>query len=225
MAKPAGKFAGRPEPPREIAMPEVLTPFAGDALIPRGDYDAVHFAGFDFAGQAADDAAFLGCRLERCGLDGVSMRRARISETLLDELHATSIDAADSIWRDSLLTVRRIGALLAIGATWSSVRVRGGRLDLVDLSGAKLAGVAFEGCSIGELDLGTVEARDLTLTSCEIELLDVSGARLVRADITGARIGAVKGVDGLRGATITPAQLVDLAPRMAAHLGIKISGD
>ena len=220
-----GKPAGRTEPPREIALPETLVAFAGSSLDTHGDYDAVSFTGLDFAGQVADDAAFLGCRLERCGLDGVSMRRARISETLLDELHATSLDVTDSIWRDSLVTVRRIGALLAIGATWSSVRVRGGRLDLVDLSGAKLTGVAFERCAIGELDLGTVEARDLSFAGCEIELLDVTGARLVRADLTGARIGAVKSVDGLRGATITPAQLVDLAPQMAAHLGIKLRGE
>ena len=220
MAKPGG----RPEPAREIALPETLAPFTGASLEPHGDYDAVHFASLDFAGQAADDAAFLGCLLERCGLDGASIRRARISECLLDELRATSLDAADSVWRDSLVTVRRVGALLAIGATWSSVRVRGGRLDLVGLSGAKMAGVAFDGCSIGELDLGTTDARDLTLEGCQIELLDLTGARLVRADFTGATIGAVRGVEGLRGATITPAQLIDLAPQLAAHVGIKVSG-
>ena len=222
MVRPGGS---KPEPPREIALPSPLADFPGVVLEPHGDYDAVHFAGLDLAGQRFDDAAFLGCRLERCGLDGVSMRRARISECLLDELHATSIDTADSVWRDSLVTVRRVGALLAIGASWSSVRVRGGRLDLVDLSGAKLAGVAFDGCAIGELDLGTVEARDLTLSGCQIELLDVTGARLVRADFTGATIGAVRGVAGLRGATVTPAQLVDLASLLAAHVGLKVRGE
>ena len=152
------------------------------------------------------------------------MRRARFSECLLDDLHATSLDAADSVWRDTLLTVRRVGALLATGASWSSVRVRGGRLDLVDLSGAKLAGVAFEGCVIGELDLGTAEARDLRFEGCKIELLDVGGARLGGADLTGAVLGAVRGVAGLRGATITAEQLVDLAPQLAAHLGLKVRG-
>ena len=214
--------AGRPEPPSDIELPVTMTPFPGVALAPHGDYDAVHFAGLDLAGQSADDAAFLGCRLGRCGLDGVSMRRARIAECLLDELRATSVDAADSIWRDTLVTVRRVGALLAIGASWSSVRVRGGRIDLLDLSGAKLRGVALEGCAVGELDLGTAEARDISFEGCEIELLDVTGARLVAADFTGATIGGVRGVDGLRGATITPAQLVDLAPQMAAHLGLKV---
>jgi uncharacterized protein YjbI with pentapeptide repeats len=205
-----------------VTLPETLAVFALPSLEPQGDYDAVHFAGLDFAGQAADDAAFLACWFDRCGLDGVSMRRARISECRLDELRAASLDAADSVWRDSLVTVGRVGALLSTGGSWSSVRVRGGRLDLVDLSGAKVTSVAFEGCMIGELDLGTVEARDLTLERCEIELLDVTGARLVRTDLTGASIGTVRGVEGLRGATVTPEQLIDLAPVMAAQLGIKI---
>ena len=121
-----------------------------------------------------------GCRLDRCCLDGVSMRRARDRRLPDRRAACASLDVTDSIWRDTLVTVRRVGALLAIGASWSSVRVRGGRLDLVDLSGAKLHGVALEGCVIGELDLGTAEARDVSFEGCEIGLLDVSGARLVR---------------------------------------------
>jgi uncharacterized protein YjbI with pentapeptide repeats len=212
----------RPGPPRDVPLPETMTVFAGTRLEAHGDYDAVHFVALDLADQAGDDAGFLACWLERCGLDGVSMRRARVSECRLDELRATSLDAADSVWRDTVITVRRVGALLSTGGSWSSVRVRGGRLDLVDLSGAKLTSVAFEECVIGELDLGTVEARDLSFEGCEVELLDVTGARLVRTDLTGASIHAVRGVAGLRGATVTPEQLIDLAPAMAANLGIKV---
>lgn len=203
-------------------MPAGLVADAGRRLTAHGDYDAVHFPGTDFSGQAADDASFFGCRLERCGMDGVSLRRARLSECWLEELHATSVDAADSTWRDTLVSVRRIGALLLAGASLSSVRVLGGRLDLVDLSGSKLRGLAFDGCAIGELDLGAAEGRGLSLEGCDVELLDVTGARLSAVDLTGAAIGAVKGVDGLRGAVITPAQLVDIAPLMAAHLGLKV---
>ena len=221
MPGPAG---ARPEPPRDVALPTLMR-FAGAALEPHGDYDALHFLDADLAGQAADDAVFLGCRLERCGFDGASLRRVRIAECRIDELRATSLDAADSTWRDTLVGVRRVGALLATGAAWSAVRVRGGRLDLLDLSGAKLHTVAFEGCSIGELDLGTVEARGLAFEDCRIDVLDVTGARLAGADLTGARIGAVRGVEGLRGAAITAAQLLDLAPALAAHVGIRIRAD
>ncbi len=210
------------EPPRTIALPAAIAPFAGSGLAPHGDYDAVRFAGADLQGQAADDATFLGCHLERCVMDGVSMRRARISECRLDELRATTLDAADSTWRDTLVSVGRVGALLAAGASWSSVRLRGGRLDLVDLSGARLHGVAFEACAVGELDLGAAEGRDVTFEGCQIELLDVTGARLAAVDLTGATIGAVRGVAGLRGALVTPAQLVDLAPLLAAQLGLRV---
>lgn len=219
-ARPAR--GSRAEAPRDIPLPSTLRAFPGHELEPRGDYDALGFASLDFAGQKADDATFLGCRVERCVLDGVSMRRAHVAECRIDELAAASLDAADSVWRDALITVRRVGALLATGASLTSVRMRGGRLDLVDLSGAKLATVAFEGCAIGELDLGTVEARDLTLEGCEIELLDLTGAHLVRADFTGAAVGSVRGIAGLRGATITSGQLIGLAPLMADQLGIKI---
>ncbi|MFN8629721.1 MAG: pentapeptide repeat-containing protein [Chloroflexota bacterium] len=217
------KAGDRPGPPRAIELPP-LTPFSGSSLEPHGDYEALLFSGL-LAGQRADDASFLACRFDRCGLDDVSMRRAHLAECVLDELHATSLDAADTVWRDAVLSLRRVGALLAIGATWSAVRVRGGRLDLLDLSGGKLRDVAFEGCAIGELDLGTVEARDLVFSDCQIDVLDVTGARLAGTDLTGAAIGAVKGVAGLKGAIVTPAQLLDLAPHLAAHLGIKVRGD
>ena len=222
MARSSG---AKHEPPREVALPSPLTAFSRSSLERDGDYEAVHFEALSFAGQVAEYANFLGCRFDRCAFDEASLRRAHISDCLFEEVRATSVDTGDSVWRDALVTVRRVGALLAPGASWSSVRVRGGRLDLVDLSGAHLADVAFEGCAMGELDLGTAEARGLSFEDCEIELLDVTGARLVSADLTGATIGAVRGVSGLRGATITPAQLMDLAPLLAAHLGVKVGGD
>ena len=43
-------------------------------------------------------------------------------------------------------------------------------------------------------------------------------------DLTGARVAAVRGVEGLRGALVAPDQLLDLAPLLAAHLGIRVRG-
>lgn len=221
MTKPSG---GRAEPPRDMELP-ALVPFAGGSLEPHGDYEALDLVDLDLAGQVADDAAFLGCRFERCNLDGTSLRRTRVSECLLAEVRAASLDVADSTWRDSLVAAGRVGALLAGGASWSGVRVRGGKLDLVDLHGARLAHVAFEACVIGELDLGEVQARGLTFDGCEIGILDVAGARLSATDLAGARIGTVRGIAGLRGATVSTGQLLDLAPLLAVHLGIVVRDD
>ena len=148
----------RAEPPGTIALP-ALAPFAGSSIESHGDYEAVNVVDLDFAGQTAEAVAFLRCRLERCGMNGVRMPRVRISESLLAEIHAVSLDVGDSTWRDSLVRDCRIGALTAAGATWTGVSVRGGKFDFVDFTGARLTDVVFEGCAIGSLDLGDAQVR------------------------------------------------------------------
>jgi uncharacterized protein YjbI with pentapeptide repeats len=212
------------EPPEVISLPE-LSPFVGTSVVAHGDYEAVDFLDLDLAGQVADDAAFLACRIERCGLDRVSMRRTRISECLLADIHAVSVDLADSVWRDSLLTGGRLGAMTASGATWTSVRVRGGKLDFVDLGRSRLLDVVFEGCVIGELDLTGAQLRSVRFVACTVDELNVEGARLSEVDLTGATLRTLGGLGSLRGAIVGPEQLLDLAPLLAAHVGLEVRTD
>jgi uncharacterized protein YjbI with pentapeptide repeats len=208
----------RREPAQEI-VPADLTPFAGPALEDGGDYEAVDFAGLDLAGASATGATFLGCRLEQCGIDGIRLDRARFAECRIADLRSTTVNAPDSTWRDSLLADARIGALLASGSTWNLVRLRGVKANLVDLRGARLVDMVLEDCAIGELDLGDAEARSVRIERSTIDDL----SRLHDVDISGARLEVVRGIAGLRGAIIEPGQLLDLAPLLAAHLGIAIS--
>ncbi len=221
MAKPAAR---KSEPPTDITLP-VLTPLGAADLAAHGDYDAVLVADADLAGLHLEGAAFLASHLDRCGLDEAVLRRGRLAECVLTEVHAVSLDVADAVWRETLVVDPRIGALSAPGATWDNIRIRGGKLDFVNLSGAKLTDVVFERCVIGELDLGQTQVQRLRFDGVKLGVLDCTGARLVDADFTGAEIGAVRGIDGLRGATFSTSQLLDLAPLLAAHLGVRIRAD
>ncbi len=212
------------EPPRTVELP-ALAPFAGPALEAGGDYEAVDFADRDLAGQRAEGVAFLGCRFQRSRLDELELPRARFSECLLAEVHATSIDVRDSVWRDCLLADGRIGALAAPGASWTSVRIRGGKLNFVDLSGSRLRHVVFEGCSIGELDLGEAQVRSVRFVGCHLDVLIVEGARLTEVDLSGADLRGLRGIGNLRGATVSREQLIDLAPLLAAHVGLSVLED
>lgn len=207
-----------------IALP-ALERFAGTALEPRGDYEAVDFLDRDFTGQAAPGAAFRACHLGRCRLDGLSMPRSRMSECLVEDVSAVTIDLADSVWRDTLLVGGRVGALSAPGGRWSDVRVQGAKLDFVDLSGARLSDVVFEACVIGELDLGDAQARSVRFIDSHVGELNVEGAKLAGLDLAGAALQRLRGVESLRGAIVSREQLVDLAPLLAAHLGIEVRDD
>jgi len=221
MAPSGGRTTRRPPPAVSIELPE-LTPFAGTALAAYADYEAVDLAGLDLAGQRADNVGLLRCRMTRCGLDELAMPRARLSECLLTECHGSAVDLTASIVRDTLLADGRIGVLSAAQSTWSSVRLRGGKVDLLDLSLGRLSDLAFEGCSIGVLDLTGARLRTATFEHCEMGELVLDDARLSDVDLTRAELRIVRGIGQLRGATLARSQLLDLAPQLAAHLGLTI---
>jgi uncharacterized protein YjbI with pentapeptide repeats len=210
--------------PRQPSEPNLgpLTPFDGDALEESGDHERVEFVEMDLAGARADTTSFVACRFERCGFDGASLQRTRAGELILADCHATSLDVTGSTWRDSLLTGGRFGAIVASRSAWTEVTLRGCKLDFVDLSAATLAGVVFEDCVVGEVDLAEARVRSVTVSGGEVRLLNVAGARVERLDISGSAVAELRGIESLRGTVISPSQLHDLAPLLAAHLGIRI---
>ena len=211
----------RPGPPHAIELPE-LARSEGVSLESREEYEALHVSDLDLAGADLSGSSFLGCWFERCRMDDMLLARGRISECLLTEIGATGVDASDSTWRDIILDGARIGALTAVRAVWSSVRVRGSKLDFLALAGGRVDDVAFEDCVIDELDLGGARLRNVTLSGCRIGVLDVEGAQLMDVDLTGTTLHTIRGISGLRGATISPAQLTELGPLLANHLGIRV---
>lgn len=218
MTRTARRHSG---PPHTLDLPE-LTPLAGD-LEPSGDYEAVELVGLDLAGAQASGAAFHGCRIERCQLDEASLAESRLTECVLADVGASGVDTGGSAWRDVILDRPRIGALAAVRAQWSSVRIRGGRIDFLVHAGARLDDIAFENCVIGELDLGDARLRNVTFDGCDVGVLDVGSAFLVEVNLSRARLMTIRGVSSLRGATVSTAQLVAMGPLLADHLGIRVS--
>ena len=214
----------RPGPPTTIALPP-LTAFGDASLQPHGDYEAADFVDCDFADQRAGGASFLGCRFRECGLDGVEMPRSHVSECVLEDCHALSVDVNESTWRESLVSGGRYGALRAAASSWMDVRLRGCKFDFADLSGARLTNVVFEDCVFGGLDLGDAQLTDVRLDGCSVAELTVEGAKLAKVDLSRSVLGVVIGVGGLRGAIIGRDQLLDLAPLLAAHVGLEVRTD
>jgi uncharacterized protein YjbI with pentapeptide repeats len=220
----ANTTGAKPQPPSRISL-HPLNDFDGESLEVGHDYDAIHFAEQDFSGQDASDARFLECHLERCGVEALTARRVRFIDCLVTEIHGASVDFRDSTWRDSHLAGGRLGALILAGATWKCVRVKGMKLGFVNLAGGRLEDVVFEGCEIGSLDLGAAHAQTLSLVDCTVAELNVAEATLAKVDLSGARLKSLVGIENLRGAIISHEQMIDLAPLLAAQLGVEVQPD
>ncbi|GAA4845936.1 pentapeptide repeat-containing protein [Luteimicrobium xylanilyticum] len=194
-------------------------------LEPESYVDDVTLDGDDLTGQDGTDARLDGCRWRGVRLDEVVLRRARLSDTALDTVSATTLDVTSGDWLDVVVRDSRLGGMPAFDADWRRVRVTGGKIDYLNLRDARLTDVTFDGVTIGELDLTGARATKLVLRDVTVRELVVDRATLSGADLTGLATGALRvlrGVSGLRGARITGSQSLDLLPALTDHVGLVV---
>ncbi|MEV5882601.1 pentapeptide repeat-containing protein [Streptomyces sp. NPDC052020] len=200
-----------------------LVPFGDRALEPDGDYDGLEFRGTDLAGQAGAGARFLDCALTECVLDGTSLPHARLLDTVLTGVRGVGTGLAEATLRDVELADARLGGTQLHGAALERVLVRGGKIDFLNLRGARLRDVVFEGCVLVEPDFAGARLERVEFVDCAVKGADFSGVTLRDVDLRRvAALDIARGVDRLAGAVISPVQLMDLAPLLAAELGIRV---
>jgi uncharacterized protein YjbI with pentapeptide repeats len=93
-------------------------------------------------------------------------------------------------------------------------------------------GFEIEDGELGGADISGVEARSGRIVHATIEGLraggalagtDFAGAELTEVDLRGSDLARLGGdVASLRGAIVDSAQLIDLAPRLAAAAGLRV---
>ncbi len=213
------KKARRPE----VRLPELSGWPGGGVLEPDGDYDGLEFADLDLAGQEGVGARFMDCAVRRCALDGTGLARARVLDSVLEGIRGVGADLSGALLRDVELVEARLGGVQLYGAVLERVVVRGGKIDYLNLRQARLRDVVFEGCVLVEPDFAGAVLERVEFRGCVLRGVDATGARMRDVDLRGAaELDIVRGVDGLAGAAISPGQLVDLAPALAAQLGIRV---
>lgn len=184
--------------------------------------DNERFSSIDLTGHNLTGLTLSECALVDVTVTDADLRAARITDTSLTRLNAPVLRAAHSVWREASIQDSRIGSGELYDAQLSTLLVSRSKISFLNLRGGTLRDVAFEDCLIDELDLSEASARRLAFPGCTIAMLDVSRAHLEHVDLRGARIGGIRGIDSLHGVTVDAAQLIDLAPLLAAHLGIRV---
>ena len=180
--------------------------------------------GADLTGADLTGATFTECELVDVTAHTTVLQHARLVETRIERLNAPVLDATRSTWRDVELVGSRIGALDVYDAEIRSTRFTGTKFDWINLRSSTLEDVLFEDCTIEELDLGGVSASRVAFVNCRAGSLALPHARLADVDLRGLEIGTISNLEGLAGATLDTRQVIDLAPALAGHLGIRVEG-
>ena len=83
--------------------------------------------------------------------------------------------------------------------------------------------VRFENCILRQADFSNAKFAHVTLTGCELEGANFVSASCKDVDITTEDLTLAKGLLGLKGATISETQLMQIAPLLAADLGFRVA--
>ncbi|OKI63025.1 hypothetical protein AMK15_15630 [Streptomyces sp. MJM1172] len=208
----------------EVRLPE-LGAWEGGELEPDGDYDGLEFADLDLAGQDGAGARFMDCAVRRCALDEAGLAKARFLDAVLEGVRGVGTDLSGASFRDVELVEARLGGVQLHGAVLERVVVRGGKIDYLNLRTARLKDVVFEECVLVEPDFGGAVLERVEFRGCALRAADFTGVRMADVDLRGAvELDIARGVDALAGAVISPGQLFDLAPALAAQMGVRVVG-
>ncbi|MER5492318.1 pentapeptide repeat-containing protein [Streptomyces sp. NPDC002490] len=203
----------------------VLVPFTGTEWEPDGDYDGVEFTDLDCTRWDAGGAQFLECRLGGVVLDETRLHRSRLIDSVLTAPRGVGTDLAGATLRDTEVVDARLGGVQLYGAGLERVVIRGGKIDYLNLRQARLRDVVFESVVLVEPDFAGAVWERVEFHDCTVREADFHAARMTDVDLRGASgLEDARGIGGLRGAVISPAQLLDLSWRFAAELGVRVTG-
>jgi uncharacterized protein YjbI with pentapeptide repeats len=195
---------------------------AAPALKPDSTYEGAVWAGGVLDEVDAEDSTFIDCTITGLTVAGGGWERTSWRGGALSGVRVVGGRFARSRWRDVRFEASGLAGCELYGAYLRGARFSGGMLDAVNLRGASLEDVTFEDCVLRDVDFGGAKLTRVSLAGCRIERLDLSKATLAQVDLRGAEIGIARGLDRLGGAILDVGQVLELAPALAAHLGIDV---
>jgi uncharacterized protein YjbI with pentapeptide repeats len=176
---------------------------------------------------------YVGQRAEGLEMLDVDVRGGRWSGVVLERWRAR-----DVVFEDCDLS----GFVLQDEPTLRAVLFRRCRLSGAVLAGAHLRKVRFEECTLDDVSLRMMDAKEIafvdsalvgadfygatieqaTIAACDLRGADFTEARLKDVDFRTSRLEDIVGATALSGVTIGADQVLPLARSLAVALGIKI---
>lgn len=181
------------------AGPEIRVPeHVPDLRIQESRWVGGRLAGVRFTGLECRDTEFVQCDLSGAVLDSAVLSRVvftgcRLTGTVLD------------------------------GAQLTDVRISDSAADLASFRMAKARFLLIEDSGLHGADLHEFEAEHCALLGCDLGEANFASARMRETDLHGSTVDDVRGALSLRGARISPGQIVPLAGTLLDALGIQVT--
>jgi uncharacterized protein YjbI with pentapeptide repeats len=158
-----------------------------------------------------------------CSLAGSTWKKSHFTDAVFDDC-----DLANATFdRSGLERVRvnrgRLTGLSVSGCTLTDLIVDGAVADLSEWRFATVEHMVIRACRLPQSDWTNATMSDVRFEDCDLSGADFSHCQLDEVSFVRCGLGDVRGVDGLRGATVDHSALIDLTEPMAVALGIRLA--
>ncbi len=162
------------------------------------------------------------CTIINVQLAGTRFDKLQLGDTALRHIEAAGMHAPEATWlrvtlSDSRLTGADFGEALLEDCVFENVK-----LDESGFRFATLKRVRFSNCVLRNADFSGAKFAHVSFESCEFEGVNFDNATCTTVDLRDENLSEIKGVFGLKGATVSSEQLVQLAPLLAAEAGLDV---
>ena len=216
------KHNSSPAPRIVFSAPTGLVDGNVHTLEPHENREGERFDGGNLSDVDLSGASFMECTFDAVTLTETGLRGARFVDSVVSASFATSLVAARSTWRRVQIESARWGSAELFDAEFESVTLRGGKIDFLNLRGARMTDVLIEDLQITELDLAGFVGTRVAIRNCRIGTIDLTRATCLDVDLRDSQFTRIAGITGMRGTILNEQQLVEVAPLMAGLLGIRI---
>jgi uncharacterized protein YjbI with pentapeptide repeats len=175
--------------------------------------------------------------LEEISEGSVEVRGLKKEKTSLEPGKYTYVDFSDSTFID--LTANNVSATRStvIRCTLKNAQFTGlqfpeghfkdvifenCRLTLSNFRNSTFEQCMFIGCDLTEADFGMSKLNSVAFESCIVDQADFSNCVNKRVEFSETPLYAVKGIAGLKGATISNQNLIEVAPLLASEFDLTI---
>lgn len=217
-----GSTSPAPKPPAIAPFRlEDLTASNADSLAERESWQRLRFEGANLSKRSLGWTGFTEYSFRDVQADDADFRESGFVQCVFERFSASTFSVPCGRMRSMRFSESRIGALVAYEAGWQSVHFVGVKIGFLSLRRAKLKDVLFTRCEIDELDLSNARAARIAFQDTQLNTLTLTGAKLQHVDLRALELRQINGLEGLRGATLTPDQVLELAPIFARIYGIQ----
>jgi uncharacterized protein YjbI with pentapeptide repeats len=194
------------------------------------------------ASEILDGTAIRQLHLHRFDLSGACTRDVLFEQSRITKAALSSADRPSVHFVDVVIEDCDLSGLLTLGAQllrteWKSCRLTGWlcaesvvehtlfescKLDHANLRLCRFKSVVFRNCSLRSSDFHGASFNDVHFEGCTLDGAEFRACSVESLDLRGSNIREIRYLEGLKGATIDPVQLVELAPQLARIVGLHI---